>query len=64
MIEKIDLEKFPLEIRDKLIPDYTGDVAYECIGCEKEFDINRIILFESNLTRFGPVYKELETIDL
>ena len=35
MTEKIDLEKFPLEIRDKLIPDYIGDVVYECIGCGK-----------------------------
>jgi len=41
--EKIDLEKFPLEIRDKLIPDYSGDVAYECIGCGKEFDINQFL---------------------
>lgn len=43
MIEKIDLEKFPLEIRVKLIPDYTGDVAYECIGCGKEFDIDQFL---------------------
>jgi len=41
--EKIDLEKFPLEIRDKLIPDYIGDVVYECIGCGKEFDINQFL---------------------
>ncbi len=43
MTEKSDLKKFPLEIRDKLIPDYTGDVAYECIGCGKEFDINQFL---------------------
>ena len=43
MIEKINLEKFPLEIRDKLIPDYMGDVVYECIGCGKEFDINQFL---------------------
>ncbi|GAG64551.1 unnamed protein product [marine sediment metagenome] len=43
MTEKSDLEKFPLEIRDKLIPDYTGDVVYECIGCGKEFDINQFL---------------------
>ncbi len=43
MKKNVDLNKFPSEIRDKLIPDYSGDVAYECIGCGKEFDVNQFL---------------------
>jgi len=41
--KNVDLNKFPEEIREKLIPDYSGDVAYECIGCGKEFDVDQFL---------------------
>ncbi len=40
---KINLEDFPADIRHYLIPDYQGDVVYECIECGKTFSLGQFL---------------------
>lgn len=39
----MNLDKFPSHIRQYLIPDYTGDVAYECISCGKTYSLDQFL---------------------
>ncbi|MEI6126044.1 MAG: threonine synthase [Pseudomonadota bacterium] len=36
-------EKFPSHIQKYLIPEYEGDVVYECIACEKTFSLDQFL---------------------
>ncbi len=36
-------EMSPPEIRDKIIPEYTGDVVYECIECGETFSLYQFL---------------------
>ncbi len=36
-------EKIPAALQRHLIPSYTGDVVYECIGCERTYGIDRFL---------------------
>jgi|DewCreStandDraft_4_1066084.scaffolds.fasta_scaffold05630_2 threonine synthase len=42
-MQEINLREFPPDIRDYLIPDYTGDVVYECIACGATFSLNQFL---------------------
>ncbi|MCK4487039.1 MAG: pyridoxal-phosphate dependent enzyme, partial [Desulfobacterales bacterium] len=37
------LENFPKRIQKYLIPNVTGHVVYQCLGCEAEYDISRLL---------------------
>jgi threonine synthase len=37
------LEEFPADIRPWLVPEYTGDVVYECIACGASFGIDQFL---------------------
>ena len=41
--KEIQLQEYPLEIREHLIPEYTGDVVYECIECGKTFSLEQFL---------------------
>ena len=36
-------EDFPADIRPRLIPAPAGDLAYQCLGCDRRFDIDRLL---------------------
>ena len=36
-------ENFPEHIRQYLIPQPRGHVVYQCLGCEAEYDISRLL---------------------
>lgn len=36
-------DKFPSHIQKHLIPEYAGDVVYECIACEKTFSLDQFL---------------------
>ncbi len=40
---EINLQEYPLDIQAHLIPDYTGDVVYECIACGATFGLNQFL---------------------
>lgn len=42
-MKDMNLENIPENLKDKIIPDYSGDVVYECIGCGKEFSIDQFL---------------------
>ncbi len=37
------LESFPEHIQQYLIPNVTGHVVYQCLGCEAEYNISRLL---------------------
>ncbi|MDY7036612.1 MAG: threonine synthase [Thermodesulfobacteriota bacterium] len=37
------IAQFPEDIRPYLIPGQSGKMVYRCLGCEKEFDIDRML---------------------
>lgn len=39
----MDKKDFPEEIREAIRPSYRGDVAYICVGCDREFPIDRFL---------------------
>jgi threonine synthase len=41
--KEIQLEEYPPDIREHLIPEYTGDVVYECIECGQTFNLNQFL---------------------
>ena len=41
--KEIQLEEYPPDIREHLIPEYTGDVVYECIECGQTFSLNQFL---------------------
>lgn len=41
--EVTNLEKFPSRIRKHLIPEYEGDVVYECIACGETYSVDQFL---------------------
>jgi len=41
--DAVSLEQFPTHIRDHLIPEYSGDVVYECIGCGRTSALDQFL---------------------
>lgn len=37
------LEQFPEDIRPFLLPDHQADLRYQCLGCQKTFDIQTLL---------------------
>jgi len=37
------IDQFPEDIRSYIIPEPVGQMIYRCLGCESEFDINRLL---------------------
>ena len=37
------IAQFPEDMRTYLIPEQSGKMVYRCLGCEKEFDIDRLL---------------------
>lgn len=42
-MKNINLENIPERLKDKIVPGYSGDVAYQCIGCGQEFAIDQFL---------------------
>ena len=46
--------KIPSHVQKHLIPDYQGDVVYECIACEETFSIDQF-LYTCHSIHFTPL---------
>ena len=41
--DESSMQKIPPQIREHLVPDYSGDVVYECIACGETYAIDQFL---------------------